>query len=239
MSDDAILEVTSLSASYQKYPVLHDMAFSLVRGRITVLLGANGSGKTTTLRALTGMVKTTGQIRFNGRSITGMPPEKVARLDIAHVPQGRGTMEHLSVEDNLWAGAYTVRDRQRARDAINQWFDVFPRLFERRNQQAGSLSGGEQQMLAIARAMVREPQLLLLDEPSLGLAPRITRDLFRQLGEINAERGTSMLIVEQNAQLALEIGSEAMVIESGELVLRGDADAVANDESLRRAYLGY
>ena len=148
-------------------------------------------------------------------------------------------MAHLSVEDNLLAGAYLVRSRERVKESVDRWFTVFPRLGERRNQQAGSLSGGEQQMLAIARAMIRDPKLLILDEPSLGLAPLVTRDLFACLGEISAADGTTMLIVEQNAQLALEIGSEAIVIESGEIVLRGSAEMVSDNADLRRAYLGY
>lgn len=237
--NENLLEVEALSAAYDKARVLHDLSFGLKRNQVTVLLGANGAGKTTTLRALTGMVRTSGQITLDGENISGLKPERIAQLGIAHVPQGRGTMAHLSVEDNLLAGAYLVRSRERVKESVDRWFTVFPRLGERRNQQAGSLSGGEQQMLAIARAMIRDPKLLILDEPSLGLAPLVTRDLFACLGEISAADGTTMLIVEQNAQLALEIGSEAIVIESGEIVLRGSAEMVSDNADLRRAYLGY
>jgi branched-chain amino acid transport system ATP-binding protein len=202
------------------------------------LLGPNGAGKTTTLRAVCGMVRTSGAIRVAGRDVTGLATEKVARLGVAHVPEGRGTFAGLTVAENLRLGGYGRRDPE-VRGDLDRWYDVFPRLAERRQQTAGSLSGGEQQMLAIARALLSRPALLLLDEPSLGLAPKITRELFAVLARVKAEQGTSMLLVEQNATLALELADSAYVLEAGRTVLSGSAADIRTDESVRRVYLGY
>ena len=228
----------SVEAGYGQVKVLHGLDLEVHEGEVCVLLGANGAGKTTTLRALSGMVAVQGTITFDGRVVTGTPPEQAVRLGIAHVPQGRGTLNDLTVEENLRIGGYTRRDREVSAD-MDRWYATFPRLAERRTQAAGSLSGGEQQMLAVARALMLRPRLLLLDEPSLGLAPLVIRDLFRILAEINREMHTTMFIVEQNANLALSIASRAYVLETGRIVSSGTATAVREDESVRRAYLGY
>ncbi|WP_343466783.1 ABC transporter ATP-binding protein [Rhodococcus aetherivorans] len=234
----SLLSVEGLFAWYGSAEVLHGIEFQAEKGAVTVVLGANGAGKTTILRALCGMVRTRGRIEFDGRDIAGMRTDRIARLGIAHVPQGRGTFGDLTVEENRRIGGYAaaVADTDRA---IEQWYDFFPRLRERRRQQAGGLSGGEQQMLAIARALVAAPRLLLLDEPSLGLAPRITQEVFRALSRINAEMGTTILVVEQNAHLALDIGSSAVLVDAGRVVAQRPAAGLAHDESVRRAYLGY
>ncbi|KOS57671.1 ABC transporter ATP-binding protein [Rhodococcus rhodochrous] len=234
----SLLSVQGLFAWYGSAEVLHGIEFQAEKGVVTVVLGANGAGKTTILRALCGMVRTRGRIEFDGQDIAGMRTDRIARLGIAHVPQGRGTFGDLTVEENLRIGGYAaaVADTDRA---IEQWYDFFPRLRERRRQQAGGLSGGEQQMLAIARALVAAPRLLLLDEPSLGLAPRITQEVFRALSRINAETGTTILVVEQNAHLALDIGSSAVLVDAGRIVAQRPAAGLAHDESVRRAYLGY
>ncbi|MBN9610637.1 MAG: ABC transporter ATP-binding protein [Actinobacteria bacterium 69-20] len=234
----SLLEVTDLMAGYGPAKVLHGMTFAVDEGEIATILGANGAGKTTTLRAICGMVATSGGIRFDGRSVRGLAPARMARLGVAHVPQGRGTFAGLTVRENLLAGAYTRRDRAGVAadiDRISQWF---PRLAERRDQPAGSLSGGEQQMLAVSRALLLRPRLLLLDEPSLGLAPLVTQSLFGTLTDIHNQMGTTMLIVEQNAGLALRIAHRAFVLEAGRIVRAGDAASVAADDSVRRAYLG-
>jgi len=233
----ALLEVEGLHAGYGAVRVLHGLDFTVDEGEIVVILGANGAGKTTTLRAISGMVDASGEVRFAGASIRGRKPEQVARAGIAHVPQGRGTIVDLTVDDNLRAGAFQRRDKEVDAD-IARWYDVFPRLGERRAQQAGSMSGGEQQMLAIARALMARPQLVLLDEPSLGLAPLVTQELFATLGELNRDRGVSMLVVEQNAGLALDLAARGYVIETGTIVTAGTADELAGDEEVRRAYLG-
>ncbi len=233
----ALLEVQELRAGYGAVRVLHGIDFSVGDGEVVVILGANGAGKTTTLRAVCGMIGAHGRVEFNGSSLLGRKPEQIAAAGIAHVPQGRGTIEDLTVDENLRIGAFRRRDREVAAD-IDRWYQVFPRLGDRRRQQAGSMSGGEQQMLAIARALMSRPRLVLLDEPSLGLAPIITQELFRTLGELNARDGVSMLIVEQNASLALGIASRGYVLETGTIVTSGPAaELVANDD-VRRAYLG-
>jgi branched-chain amino acid transport system ATP-binding protein len=219
--------------------VLHGLDFSVEEGEVVVLLGANGAGKTTTIRALCGMVNTSGSVMFGGQQLVGMATEKVARLGVAHVPQGRGTFPELTVEENLEVGAYVRKDRAGIKDDVERWFETFPRLRERHDQLAGSLSGGEQQMLAVARALMSRPKLLLLDEPSLGLAPLIIQDLFRRFEAINREFGTTMFIVEQNANLALGIAARAYVLEAGEIVLSGTADDLRHDDAVRRAYLGF
>ena len=235
---DTILEVSGLKARYGAVQVLHGVDFAVPRGQVVVILGANGAGKTTTLRAICQMVATSGSITFEGKDITNKSTTDIVRLGVAHVPQGRGTLNDLSVEDNMLAGAYIRRDREVDSD-IDRWFDVFPRLRERRSQPAGSLSGGEQQMLAVARGLMSRPKLLLLDEPSLGLAPLIVQDIFRVFGELNADQGTTMLVVEQNANVALDLADHAYVLEAGETVLSGNADDLRHDEAVRKAYLGY
>lgn len=234
----AYLEVAGLKAAYGDIQVLHGIDFSVDEGQIAVILGANGAGKTTTLRALCAMVSTEGSIRLGGEELAGQRTADIVRRGVAHVPQGRGTFPDLSVEENLMAGAF-VRSDADVRADVEQWYQTFPVLGERRNQTAGSLSGGEQQMLAIARALMLRPSLLLLDEPSLGLAPMITRSLFEQLVAINADAGTTMLVVEQNAALALGVADVAYVLEAGEVALSGPAHELAADDNVRRAYLGY
>jgi len=238
----SLLEVEGLQAGYGPVRVLHGIDCRVEEGDVAVVLGANGAGKTTVLRALSGTIPARGRITFDGRTVTGRAAEDVVRLGIGHVPQGRGTLPDLTVEENLRLGAYIRRGRdvkaQVAAD-IDRWLTVFPRLRDRRRQPAGSLSGGEQQMLAVSRALMLRPRLLLLDEPSLGLAPIVISDLFRVLGEINRELGTTMLIVEQNANLALDLASFAYVLETGRIVRFGTAAELRSDESIRRSYLGY
>lgn len=233
----SLLDVRSLRAGYGPVEVLRGIDFHVDEGEVVVILGANGSGKTTTLRALSGMVETSGEVVFDGRSIAGARPEQVAQAGVAHVPQGRGTVTDLTVEENLRLGAYTRRDKEVGTD-LERWYEMFPRLAERRQQQAGGMSGGEQQMLAIARAMMARPRLVLLDEPSLGLAPLITQGLFRTLGDMNRDLGTSMLVVEQNATLALAIATRGYVLETGEIVVEGTATELAGNDDVRKAYLG-
>ena len=231
--------MAGLRAAYGETKVLHGMDFSLEPGSITALLGANGAGKTTTLRAVCAMVKTQGEIRFDGARIDGRATEDIARAGIAHVPEGRGTFLNLSTEENLRLGAYVRKDRAEVEADLERVFGYFPRLKERRRQQAGTLSGGEQQMLAVSRALMLRPKLLLLDEPSFGLAPLIVRELFEILRSVNQRERVSMLLVEQNAAMALELASRAYLIETGRIVLCGAADELKRDDSVRRAYLGY
>jgi branched-chain amino acid transport system ATP-binding protein len=232
-----LLEVSELRAGYGAVRVLQGIDFSVEAGEVVVILGANGAGKTTTLRAISGMIDATGQAVFAGRPFIGRRTEQLAAAGIAHVPQGRGTIVDLTVDDNLRIGAYLRRDSEIASD-IERWYTTFPRLKERHAQQAGSMSGGEQQMLAIARALMARPKLVLLDEPSLGLAPLITQELFRTLGELNRADGTSMLIVEQNAGLALNLAARGYVLETGTIVTSGSAADLAGNDDVRRAYLG-
>jgi branched-chain amino acid transport system ATP-binding protein len=235
----AILEAKGLEAWYGPARALHGVDFEVEDGGVTAVLGANGAGKTTILRALSGLIRRTGDIRFRGRPIGALATEDVARLGIAHVPDGRGTFVDLTVEENLRLGAYVRADRQSVRADFDRMFGLFPRLAERRRQQAGTLSGGEQQMLAIARALLMRPSLLMLDEPSFGLAPLIVRDLFKILGKINRDDKVTILVVEQNAQLALELADKAYVIETGRIVMSGSANEIANNEDVRKSYLGY
>jgi len=235
----AILEARKLSASYGPTEVLQSVDLVVEKGGIVTLLGANGAGKTTTLRAICNMmVRLTGEIRFNDQRIDGRATEDIVRLGIGHVPDGRGTFVSLSVEENLRLGAYTRRDRQVAQD-FERVYGYFPRLKERRHQQAGTLSGGEQQMLAISRALMLRPKLLLLDEPSFGLAPLVVQEIFRILRTINEQDGVSMLLVEQNANIALELASHAYLLETGRMVMHGPSAVISSDETVRRAYLGY
>ena len=234
-----LLEVRGLHAQYGPSRVLHGMDFGVEEGGITTILGANGAGKTTTLRAVCGMVRTQGEIIFGGTRIDGRQTESIVRLGVAHVPDGRGTFVNLSVDENLCLGAYTRRDKSEVTADFERIYNYFPRLRERRRQQAGTLSGGEQQMLAVSRALMLRPRLLLLDEPSFGLAPRIVQELFEIFREINKQDRVSMLLVEQNAALALRLADQAYLLETGRVVVSGSAEAVRNDEAVRRSYLGY
>jgi branched-chain amino acid transport system ATP-binding protein len=234
-----LLEVNKLCASYGATQVLYDVDFDLEAGHITAILGANGAGKTTTLRALCQVVKTSGSIMFDGEQLVGKSTEAVVRMAVAHVPDGRGTFTGLSVEENLRLGAYSRGNKAEMAEDMERMFKRFPILKQRRHQQAGTLSGGEQQMLAISRALMLRPKLLLLDEPSFGLAPLIVAEIFRIMRSINQEDGVSMLLVEQNASLALDLADHAYLLETGRVALHGPSEIIKNDESVRRAYLGY
>jgi branched-chain amino acid transport system ATP-binding protein len=235
----ALLQLSGVQAAYGATRVLHGIDFAMQQNSITALLGANGAGKTTTLRAICGMVRTEGSIRFAGRAIQGRRTEDIARLGIAHVPDGRGTFLHLTTEENLRLGAYVRKDRAAVARDLERVYGYFPRLKERSRQQAGTLSGGEQQMLAVSRALMLAPKLMLLDEPSFGLAPLVVRELFGILRAINTEERVSMLLVEQNAAMALDLADRACVIETGRVVLTGSAADMKKDDAVRRAYLGY
>ena len=234
-----LLEVSGLNAAYGATKVLHDINFTLETGHITAILGANGAGKTTTLRSLCQTVKTTGSIVFDGQQLIGKSTESVVRMGIAHVPEGRGTFTALSTEENLRLGAYVRADKAELALDMEKAFTRFPILKQRRHQQAGTLSGGEQQMLAISRALMLRPKLLLLDEPSFGLAPLIVAEIFRIMRTINQEDKVSMLLVEQNASLALDLADHAYLLETGKVALSGPSEQIKNDESVRKAYLGY
>jgi branched-chain amino acid transport system ATP-binding protein len=234
----SLLEVSDLEAGYGDVVVLRGVSFSVEEGQVAAILGPNGAGKTTTLRAVSGVVQMRGKVTFDGESIGGRSPERIARLGIAHVPEGRGTFGALSVEENLRVGSYRRRDGDGIRQDIERCFEYFPRLRERSRERAGNLSGGEQQMLAMARGLMLSPRLLLLDEPSLGLAPVLTRELFRILGEIAQEEGTTVLLVEQNATLALGLADYAYVLEAGSVVLSGESARIKEDEAVRHVYLG-
>lgn len=235
----AFLTARDLSAFYGQTQVLYDLEFNMTEGGITTLLGANGAGKTSTLRSLSGMLRTTGEIRFEDRVISGKATEDIARLGIAHVPEGRGTFVRLTVEENLHLGAITRRGRRAIADDIERIFNYFPKLRERYSQQAGTLSGGEQQMLAIGRALMLRPKLMLLDEPSFGLAPLIVQELFGILRTLNRQEKVSMFLVEQNASLALDLADHAYLLETGRVVMAGPAKDIREDEGIRRSYLGY
>ena len=235
----ALLEARKLSAFYGATQVLFGLDLAVVDGGITTLLGANGAGKTTTLRSLSGMVRIGGEIRFADHPIAGRATEDIVRLGIAHVPQGRGTFSRQTVEENLEIGAMTRRDRAAIATDVERVYGYFPRLKERRRQQAGTLSGGEQQMLAVGRAMMLRPRLMLLDEPSFGLAPLIVEELFGILGTLNRSEKVSMLLVEQNAALALDLADHAYLIETGHLVMSGAAGELRDNEHIRKSYLGY
>ena len=235
----ALLTVQDLTAGYGSLTVLHSIGFSIEQGGITALLGANGAGKTSTLRAICGMIARKGSITLDGQPIHPLRTAAIAKLGVAHVPDGRGTFQTLSVEENLHMGAMSRRNGPDIAQDIDRWYAQFPRLKERRHQQAGTLSGGEQQMLAIARAMMLRPRLLLLDEPSFGLAPRITEQIFETLADVRRSLGTAMLVVEQNANLALNIADRAYVLETGRIVMGGTAAEIMADEGIRASYLGY
>jgi branched-chain amino acid transport system ATP-binding protein len=234
----ALLELRDVRASYGAIRALHGVSLKVEEGSVVALLGANGAGKTTTLRAITGMVRATGEISFDGRNITGTAPEEVARLGIAHVPSGRGTMTQLTVWENLQMGAYVRRDREKVKADYEKAVKYFPWIRQRRDQVAATLSGGEQQMLAIARALMLDPKLLLLDEPSLGLAPIVIREIFEIVTAINRDNGTTILVVEQNANLALRSAETAYVLEVGRVTLSGKSAELAKNESVRKSYLG-
>ena len=233
----ALLEVQNLRAGYGPVNVLDDVTFDVGEGETVALLGANGAGKTTTLRALSGVARARGRVSFDGTELVGRPPEWIVRRGLSHVPEGRGNFASLTVEENLLLGAYVRKDGAKVREDMQRCFEYFPRLEERRTQSAGSLSGGEQQMLAIARGLMLRPTLMLLDEPSHGLSPLITREVFKILRTV-AEEGTTLLIVEQNANLVLDFADHAYVLETGRLVLDGSAEEIGADEGVRRSYLG-
>jgi len=235
----SLLETKSLCAFYGATQVLFGLDLKVPDGGVTTLLGANGAGKTTTLRAICGMVRCTGDTRFAGGRITGRAIEDIVRLGVAHVPQGRGTFVRQTVEENLHIGAMSRRDRAGIVTDLDRVYGYFPKLKERRHQQAGTLSGGEQQMLAVGRALMLRPKLMLLDEPSFGLAPLIVRELFDIFRILNRDEKVSMLLVEQNASLALDLADDVYLIETGRLVMTGAAHDLRNDEAIRRAYLGY
>ena len=234
-----MLQAIGLHGAYGEVKVLHGLDFVVDDGGVTALLGANGAGKTTTLRAISGMIRTQGEIRLAGGRIDGLTTEAIAGRGVAHVPDGRGTFMELSVEENLRLGAFIRKDKDGVTKDLERMFDIFPKLKQRYAQQAGTLSGGEQQMLAIARALLLHPKLLLLDEPSFGLAPLIVREIFDNLARIVREGGVSILIVEQNASLALAVSDRAYLLETGRIVMSGPAADIRKDEAVRRSYLGY
>ncbi|GAA4915204.1 branched-chain amino acid transport system ATP-binding protein [Nonomuraea thailandensis] len=236
MSADLVVE--NLVAGYGDAQVLHGVRFTVKEGEVCAILGPNGAGKTTLLRALSGMVRTRGTITLGGVSLAGRSPDAVARLGVAHVPEGRGTFMPLTVEENLRLGAY-VRRGPAVHDDLERIYQYFPVLKKRLKQAAGSLSGGEQQMLALGRALMLRPRMLLLDEPSLGLAPLVTRELFRIVQTINEEEQTTVVVVEQNAHLALGVAQQAHVLETGRIVLSGTAEEIRADEQVAQSYLGY
>ncbi|MFM7064663.1 MAG: ABC transporter ATP-binding protein [Actinomycetes bacterium] len=234
----SLLSVTGLRAAYGLVEVLFGIDLEVDEGELVVVLGANGAGKTTTLRAVSGMIESQGDIVFDGQRMNGKRPDQFLAAGIAHVPQGRGTITDLTVQENLEIGAWTRKDGEVGAD-VDRWYATFPRLGERRDQLAGSMSGGEQQMLAIARAFISRPRLLLLDEPSLGLAPLVTAEVVASLQSVTAETGTAVLLVEQNADLALGFAGRAYVLEAGTIALSGPAAELRGDESVRKAYLGF
>jgi branched-chain amino acid transport system ATP-binding protein len=235
----SLLTVRDLKAGYGQGHVLHGVNVDVAPGGVTAVLGANGAGKTTFLRAVCGLVKREGEIRFQNERIDKCATEDVARRGIAHVPDGRGTFTGLTVEENLKLGAYVRNDKAGVQRDMQRMYEYFPRLAERQHQQAGTLSGGEQQMLAISRALMLKPTLLVLDEPSFGLAPLVVQEIFRIMRLVNSEEKLAILIVEQNAQLTLEFADHACVLETGTVVASGSPDMLRQDEAIQRAYLGY
>jgi len=234
----AILEANDLSAFYGPIQALYGISFSIETGHVTTLLGANGAGKTTTLRAICNMVRKSGSVRLDGRDVSRRATEDVVRMGVAHVPEGRGTFTGLTVDENLRLAGHK-REKRAAAAELERVFEYFPRLKERIRQQAGTLSGGEQQMLAIGRALMQGPRLMLLDEPSFGLAPLVVQEIFRILRRINEEEKVSMLIVEQNAALALDFADHVYLLETGRVAMSGPSSIVKDDETLRKSYLGY
>ena len=234
----AFLEVNGLKAYYRQVEALHGISFELEEGGITTILGANGAGKTTTLRSICRMVRTEGEIRFDGKDLTGMATESVVRLGIAHIPEGRGTFVRQTVEENLQLGAYTRSDKAGIAQDIERVYDYFPRLRERQKQQAGTLSGGEQQMLAIGRALMSRPKVILLDEPSMGLAPQLVEEIFEIVRRLNEDEGVSILLAEQNTNIALKYATYGYILENGRVVLDGDAKDLSENEDVKEFYLG-
>jgi branched-chain amino acid transport system ATP-binding protein len=235
---NALLEIRGLGAGYGAADVLHDIELDVATGGATALLGANGAGKSTTLRAISGMIRRSGSVRFEGRAIERLATQAIARLGIAHVPEGRGTFQRMTVAENLALGAMGRREGRGIKTDLDRIYGYFPRLRERQTQAAGLLSGGEQQMLAVGRALMLRPRLILLDEPSFGLAPLVVRDLFTILGRVRREEKVAMLIVEQNASLALDLADRAYLLETGRIVMAGAAAEIARDDRVRAAYLG-
>lgn len=233
-----LLSVESLGVAYGLRKVVHDVSFCVGERCVTAILGANGAGKTTIVKAVSGLIKSDGAVRFAGKSISNAPSHSIAGLGIAHVPEGRGTFPGLTVEENLKVGAITRRNPNFVRDAIEWAYKCFPILAERRFQFAGTLSGGEQQMLAIARALALRPRLLILDEPSFGVAPIVVTRIFELLSRLRREEGIAMLLIEQNASLALAFADEAYLVETGRIVLSGAARKLQDDESVKKHYLG-
>ncbi|MBA3384062.1 MAG: ABC transporter ATP-binding protein [Actinobacteria bacterium] len=234
-----LLELRNVEARYGPIRALHGVSLAVNEGEVVSLLGANGAGKTTTLRAISGAVRKSGDVTFDGRSIAKRAPESVARLGVAHVPEGRGLFGELTVWDNLRMGAYVRGERKTFKQEAPRVLGYFPWLEARKHQQAGTLSGGEQQMLSLARALVSRPRLLMLDEPSLGLAPTVVQELFAIVRQLNADEGLSVLVVEQNANIALEASARAYVLEVGKVAVEGTSDELRRHEGVRRSYLGY
>ncbi len=233
-----LLEIKNLSVFYDSIQALRGVSLNVLAGSIVCLIGANGAGKSTVLRAISGMKRpSSGEILFNGQNITALAPHELVRMGIVQCPEGRGVFPNLTVEENLDLGAYSRHDRAEILKDLEKAYDLFPRLKERSKQMAGTLSGGEQQMLAIGRALMARPQLLLLDEPSLGLAPQVIELIFETIAKINRE-GTTILLVEQNAQLALEASRAAYVLETGEILLEGEASQILQNPRVKQAYLG-
>jgi branched-chain amino acid transport system ATP-binding protein len=235
----SLLELKGVEARYGQVKALHGVSLAVNEGEIAAVLGANGAGKTTTLRAISGSVRRSGEIVFDGRRVDRLGPEDVARLGIAHVPEGRGTFMELTVWENLRLGAYTRRNGKVFKADSERIFQLFPRLADRRDQQAGTLSGGEQQMLALGRALIMQPRVVLLDEPSLGLAPLVVREIFRILRELNEKEGLTVVVVEQNANLALAAAHRAFVLETGRVVVEGATAELREHPTVRKSYLGY
>jgi branched-chain amino acid transport system ATP-binding protein len=235
----AMLEVSDLTVNYGVITALSGISFSIRRGDIVTLIGANGAGKSTTLRALSGLLKPrSGSIRFDGREVAGTPAHQLVKLGLAHVPEGRMVFANLTVIENLRMGAYLRHDKAAIRADLGYIYGIFPRLKERETQVAGTLSGGEQQMLAIGRALMSKPRFLMLDEPSLGIAPLLVKTIFEKIVEINRDQGITILLVEQNANLALEISHHGYVLETGRITMDDDSEALRKNPEVRRAYLG-
>ena len=234
-----MLEIKNLEAGYGAISALHGISLSVPDGKIVTLIGANGAGKTTTLKTISGLLKPkSGEIFYSGKNIAGLPPHQIVARGISHVPEGRMIFANLTVLENLQLGAYLQKDKKIIRHELEHVFSLFPRLSERQKQIAGTLSGGEQQMLAIGRALMSRPKLLLLDEPSLGLAPLLVKSIFEKIVEINREQGLTILLVEQNANLALEISRFGYVLETGKIILQDDSAALRRNPQVRSAYLG-
>jgi branched-chain amino acid transport system ATP-binding protein len=234
-----MLEISNINAFYGNIQALHDVSINIKQGEIITLIGANGAGKTTTLMSISGIVNPkSGEIRFNGEVISGKKPDKIVQMGLAHVPEGRHIFPYLTVMENLDLGAYLRKDKENVKKDLEHVFELFPRLHERKNQQGGTLSGGEQQMLAISRALMARPKMLLLDEPSLGLAPLIVKQIFDIIKRINQESGTTIFLVEQNANLALKVAHRGYVMENGHITMEDDAQKLLVNEEVKKAYLG-